>query len=530
MSKILVLFIIIQFIHFFCTFKLYVKAGRKSWEALLPIYNAYRLMQIINRPRWCVFLFFIPVINLILLPVVWVETIRSFGKNSLRDTLLVVFSFGFYIAYLNYNSDQLEYIADRNLKPKPGIGETVSSLLFAVIVATFVHTYFIQPFTIPTSSLEKSLLVGDYLFVSKFHYGARIPMTTVALPMVHDSIPLLKKKSYLFDDDFSKKESSLLNLFQIPYMRLPGLQKIERNDIVVFNQPADTLLDMNNFNPDRNYYKPIDKKTNLVKRCVGISGDTLEVRKGYVFINGKLSKLSDRARLQFSYTIKFKIQFSSYESATNLLKYYDITDDLYYDPKTGDYFVNATEEAANNARENPYIESLVLRKEKKANRDFKIFPHAANYNWNVDFFGPIYIPEKGKTITINTDILPLYKRLITEYEGHQLVVKGHQIFIDGNLTTTYTFKQNYYWMMGDNRDNSRDSRYWGFVPFDHVVGKPVFIWFSWNTNGKGIHKIRWERMFTTVGGNGERVSYFVYFVLALIIYSIYNKYKKRRLN
>ena len=487
-------------------------------------------MQIINRPRWWVFLFFIPIINLILLPVVWVETIRSFGKNSLYDTMLVVFSFGFYIAYLNYNSDQLEYIADRNLKPKPGIGETVSSLLFAVIVATFVHTYFIQPFTIPTSSLEKSLLVGDFLFVSKFHYGARIPMTTVALPMVHDSIPLLKKKSYLFDDDFSKKESSLLNLFQIPYMRLPGLQKIERNDIVVFNQPADTLLDMNNFNPDRNYYKPIDKKTNLVKRCVGISGDTLEVRKGYVFINGKLSKLSDRARLQFSYTIKFKIQFSSYESATNLLKYYDITDDLYYDPKTGDYFVNATEEAANNARENPYIESLVLRKEKKANRDFKIFPHAANYNWNVDFFGPIYIQEKGKTITINTDILPLYKRLITEYEGHQLVVKGHQIFIDGNLTTTYTFKQNYYWMMGDNRDNSRDSRYWGFVPFDHVVGKPVFIWFSWNTNGKGIHKIRWERMFTTVGGNGERVSYFVYFVLALIIYSIYNKYKKRRLN
>ena len=156
MSKILVLFIIIQFIHFFCTFKLYVKAGRKSWEALLPIYNAYVLMQIINRPKWWVFLFFIPVINLILLPVVWVETIRSFGKNSLRDTLLVVFSFGFYIAYLNYNSDQLEYIADRNLKPKPGIGETVSSLLFAVIVATFVHTYFIQPFTIPTSSLTIS--------------------------------------------------------------------------------------------------------------------------------------------------------------------------------------------------------------------------------------------------------------------------------------------------------------------------------------------------------------------------------------
>jgi signal peptidase I len=528
MTKFFLLFLIIQFVHFLATFKLYVKAGRKSWEALIPIYNAIILMQIIKRPKWWVFLFFIPIINLIMFPVVWVETIRSFGKNTTKDTLLVVLSLGFYIAYLNYNSDKLEYVKDRNLSPKAGLGETVSSLLFAVIVATIVHTYVIQPFTIPSSSMEKSLLVGDFLFVSKLHYGARVPMTTIALPMVHDSIPLIKNKSYLFSDDFSKKETSILNMFQLPYLRLPGFQKIERNDIVVFNQPADTLRDMDNFSPDRNYYKPIDKKTNLVKRCVGIPGDTLEVRNGYVFIDGKQTKLSDRTKLQFSYTIKFKAQFSSYEEVSNILKLYDITDGIAYDSKSGEYFVQATEEAVANARNNPYIESLELRKNNKGDRDSKILPHDKNYNWNADFFGPIYIPEKGETIDINVNILPLYKRLITEYEGHQLSVRGNQIFIDNNLATNYTFKQDYYWMMGDNRDNSIDARFWGFVPFDHVVGKPIFIWLSWNTDGKGINKIRWNRMFTTVGGIGEPRSYLVYFVIVLIICSAYNRYRKIR--
>lgn len=530
MTKLLLLFIIIHFTHFFCTFKLYAKAGKKSWKVLIPIYNAIVLMQIINRPRWWVFLLFIPVINLIMFAVVWVETIRSFGKNSTYDTLLVIFTFGFYIAYLNYTSDNLEYITNRNLKPKTGVAETVSSLLFAVIVATIVHTYFIQPYTIPTSSLEKSLLVGDYLFVSKFHYGARIPMTTVALPMVHDSIPFVKQKSYLYNDAVSKSGTSIFNMFQIPYLRLPGFQKIKRNDIVVFNQPADTLLDMDNFSPDRSYYKPIDKKTNLVKRCVGISGDTLEIKNGYVFINGQRTKMPDRAKLQFSYTIKFKTQFSSYEEVSNLLKSYDITDGIAFDSKTGSYFVQATNEAASKARNNPYIETLELRKDKDGFRNLKTFPHNINFNWNADYYGPIYIPKQGKTVALNTNVLPLYKRLITEHEDHQLVVKGNKIYIDGNLVTTYTFKQNYYWMMGDNRDNSIDSRFWGFVPFDHVVGKPVFIWLSWNKDGKGINKIRWNRMFTTVNEKGEPISYLPYFIIAVIIGTFYNKYQKKRNN
>lgn len=529
MTHFIFLFIIFQIIHFLGTFRLYKKAGRKPIEALLPIYNAFVLMKIINRPRWWVFLLFIPIINLIMFPVIWVETARSFGKNITKDILLAVFSFGLYIAYLNYRSDQLEYQKDRDRSPKAGVEETISSLLFAVIVATFVHTYFMQPFTIPSSSMEKTLLIGDFLFVSKIHYGARVPMTTVALPMVHDSIPLIKKKSYLFDDDRTKKETSFLNFFQLPYLRLPGFQKIKRNDIVVFNQPADTLFNMDNFSPDRNYYKPIDKKTNLVKRCVGIPGDTLEVVNGEVNINGKAPIISDRAKYEFSYAIKFKTQFSSYEEVVRILKLYDITDGLAYNQQAGAYIIQATEQAVINARNNPYIDSIELKKDKKGQRDSKIFPHNSNYNWNTDFFGPITIPEQGKTIALNLSVLPIYKRLITEYENHELIVKGDHIFIDGHLATSYTFQQDYYWMMGDNRNNSIDARYWGFVPFDHVIGKPVFIWLSWDSDGKGIHKIRWDRMFTTVEGDGAPTSYFLYFLMALVIYVLYSKYKKKRL-
>lgn len=520
-------FIAIQILHFAATWKLYARAGRKSWEALIPVYNAVVLMTIINRPKWWTILLFLPVVNLIMFPVIWVETIRSFGKNSTTDTLLVVFSLGFYIAYLNYAGTP-EYIKNRDINAKPGLQDTISSLLYAIVFATIVHTYFMQPFTIPSSSLEKSLLIGDFLLVSKFHYGARIPRTTIALPMVHDTIPVLKKKSYLFDDDLTQKETSWKNFFQLPYMRLPGFQNIKRNDIVVFNQPADTLLDMNNFSPDRNYYKPVDKKTNLVKRCVAIAGDILELRNGHVFINGKESILPDRAKLQFSYIIKFKMQPTSEQQITDILKLYDITDGIGYDPKSGNYYVQATAENAAKARNNPYIESLELKKQIKGERDPRTFPQSALYQWNSNFFGPIYIPQKGKTIELNLEVLPLYKRLITTYEGHALSINGNQIFIDGQPAKTYTFKQDYYWMMGDNRDNSIDARFWGFVPFDHVIGKPVFIWLSLDPNGKGINKIRWDRMFTTVSGEGKAISFFPYAIAIFIIFTAYKKYKKRK--
>jgi signal peptidase I len=520
-----IFFLIIQVIHGFGTWKLYLKAGRKAWEAFVPVYNAIVLMKIINRSPWWTILLFLPIVNLIMFAVVWVETARSFGKNKMLDTFLAVITLGFYNYYLNYAAD-VTYIQDRSLHPKSGSGEWTGSILFAIVAATIVHTYFIQPYTIPTSSLEKSLLVGDFLFVSKFHYGARVPMTTVAAPMVHDTIPVLKKKSYLFNDDITKKETSWLNKLQLPYLRIPGFEKIKRNEIVVFNQPADTLLDMNNFRPDRNYYKPIDKKTNLVKRCVGTPGDSLEVRNGYIYINGEQNVLPDRAHLQFSYYVQPKTNQFNPKFLANR---YDITDRFGIINSQNTYYFSAiSDNALAKFKNHPNVASITPIKEEKGIRDPNIFPHDPSYNWNNDFFGPLYIPEAGKTIELNLNVLPLYKRLITEYEGNTLKTQGNQILINGEVANTYTFKQDYYWMMGDNRHNSLDARAWGFVPFNHVVGKPVLVWMSWDTNGDGFNKIRWERLFTTVHGSGKAVSYFIPFLVVLFGWIGFNKFRKRR--
>jgi len=513
--------LIIQVIHGLGTWKLYIKAGRQAWEAFVPVYNGIVLMKIINRPVWWVILLFLPIVNLIMFPVIWVETARSFGKNQTIDTVLATITFGFYNYYLNYVAD-VSYIKDRSLQPRTSGGDWVSSILFAIVAATIVHTYFIQPFTIPSSSLEKSLLVGDFLFVSKFHYGARIPMSTVAAPMVHDTIPKLGAKSYLFDDDFSERKTSWKNKLQLPYLRFPGFEDIERNDIVVFNQPADTLLDMNDFRPDRNYYKPIDKKTNLVKRCVGIAGDTLEVRHGYVYINGKKNELPDRAHLQFSYHVQPK---KNRFNPVFLKERYDITDGFGIINNQNTYYFSAiSDEARDKFKNHPNVASITPNIKEKGVRDPNIFPHDPNYNWNVDFFGPLYIPEKGQTININIENLPLYKRVITEYEDNTLQVKGNQILINGKVTDSYTFKQNYYWMMGDNRHNSIDARAWGFAPFNHVVGKPVFIWMSWD----GIKNPRLERFFTTVSGDGKATSFFIPFLVLLFGWMGFNKWRARK--
>jgi signal peptidase I len=520
-----IFFITIQIIHGLGTWKLYIKAGRQAWQAFIPVYNAIILMKIIRRSPWWTVLLFLPIINLIMFPVIWVETARSFGKNSYSDTLFAIVTLGIYNYYLNYFTD-VKYVENRSLHPKSGAGDWVNSILFAVVAATLVHTYFIQPYVIPSSSLEKSLLVGEFLFVSKFHYGARFPMTTVAAPMVHDTIPLLKKKSYLFNDDLTKKETSWLNKLQLPYMRLPGFEKIDRNEIVVFNSPADTLYNMNQPNVDRNYYKPIDKKLNLVKRCVGIPGDSLEVRNGYVYINGKQNVLPDRSQLQFSYYVQPKTNRFNPKVMYDL---YGITDPFgIINPQNTYRFVAISDETISKFKNHPNVLEVKRISEEQGVRDPGIYPHHPNYNWNNDFFGPVYIPEAGKTIDLNLDVLPLYKRVITEYENNDLRIDGGQIYINDELANSYTFKQDYYWMMGDNRHNSLDARAWGFTPFDHVVGKPVFIWMSWDTNGEGFNKIRWDRVFTTVHGSGKRVSYFIPFVIVLLGWYGVNKWRKRR--
>ncbi|MDX1829122.1 MAG: signal peptidase I [Lutibacter sp.] len=507
MTQWFIFFLIIQVIHFLGTWKLYKKAGKKSWQAIVPIYNAIVLMRIINRPVWWVILLFIPIINLLMFPVIWVETSRSFGKNKSVDTILAIILLGFYNFYLNYFAE-VTYIENRSLKPRTEFGEWVSSIVFAIVAATLVHTYFMQPYTIPTSSLEKSLLVGDFLFVSKFHYGARTPMTVVAAPMVHDTLPFLKTKSYL-------------NKPQLPYFRFPGFEDIKRNEIVVFNWPTDTVRffgDHSNIHIN----KPIDKKSNYVKRCVGIPGDSLEIKDGYVFINGKQTILPDRAKPQYMN----KVVTDGQQLSAATLKRYNVTEGRYF----GDYYMlNMIDKNAKKLANNPIVKSVTKQITPKGTYDKSIFPHNPQYPWSIDNYGPIYIPEAGKTVELNLKTLPFYKRIIEVYEHNNLTVNGNKIFINGKLANTYTFKQNYYWMMGDNRDNSEDARFWGYVPFDHVVGKPVFIWFSWDSNGKSLmDKVRWNRLFTTVGGSGEPVSYLYPFLGVLALWFGFSYFRKRK--
>lgn len=550
-------FLAVQVIHFLGTWKLYVKAGRKAWEAAVPVYNAIVLMQIINRPKWWVILLFIPIVNLIMFPVVWVETLRSFGKNSTVDTILGVVTLGFYVYYVNY-FENVTYVQNRSIKPKTEAGETVSSILFAVVVATIIHTFFIQPFTIPTSSLEKTLLVGDFLFVSKVNYGARVPQTAIAFPMVHDTIPLAKVKSY------SKFP-------QIPEMRFPGFEKPEHNDIMVFNWPVDTIPYFGYRGSER-FDKPMDKKSNYVKRTVGLPGDNLEVKNGIVFINNQELKLDDRAKVQYTYIVNSEkgVDYNFFrkqgytehtqsflvtptnQNQINVLQRYGLDIE---DQKNGSYvittygipaneiqetglrlqevlgkklFINLTIADAMKFSQQKMFDSIVKFEKKIEGKS--IFPHN-NELWTGDNLGPIHIPAKGEVVQLTTETLPLYKGIITDYEHNKLEVKNGSIFINDQPATTYTIQQDYYYMMGDNRHNSEDSRYWGFVPADHIVGKPVFIWMSMDPNvpmGKLFDKIRWDRLFTTVHGTGKPHSFFIYFVIILVGWTGYSFVKKRK--
>jgi len=531
-TTLLIFILLVQVIHFLGTWKLYIKAGRKAWEAAVPIYNAIVLMKIINRSPWWTLLLFIPIVNLIMFPVIWVETLRSFGRNSNTDTFLGVCTFGLYIYYINY-TQEVTYTNDRSLKPRTAAGEWISSILFAVVAATIIHTYVMQPFTIPTSSLEKTLLVGDFLFVSKFHYGARIPMTAVSFPMVHDSIPILRTKSYL-------------DKLQLPYFRLPGFQKIKRNDIVVFSWPTDTLIDINR--PAKGFkVKPLDKKSNYVKRCVGIPGDELQIKDGYVYINGVQNVLPDRAKLQFRYKIVSKNSFvktdnkGRYTSQPSAFvsSHFDISDiyisDIDRENKIITHIAQMTDEAYEKVKNNPNVIEVQKITVEEGVWNQSVYPQDPRFNWNTKYFGPITIPQAGTTIDISVENIPLYKRIIEVYEGsevginNKVAVSGTQVMLNGEQLTQYTFLQDYYWMMGDNRDNSQDARMWGLVPFNHVVGKPVFIWMSWDANAKGImNKIRWDRMFTTVSGEGKPISYFKYFIILLAGWYIFRFIRKRK--
>ena len=554
----LLLFLSSNLIIFGGSYKLFNLAGVESWKALIPFYNIIKHLDIINRPRWWIILVFIPVINLLMIPVIWVEYIKTFNHNSKLDRILVIVTLGFYIYYINYVSNKKKYISQISFS---NFERSFGSIIYAIVIATIVHNYIIQPFVIPTGSLEKTLRVGDFLLVSKFHYGARIPSTVVSFPMVHDTIPIIKSRSYL------KKP-------QLPYLRIPGFQEIKNNDIVVFNWPADTVRRF--FVKEKGVIKPTDKKSNYVKRAIGIPGDSLEIRDGIVYLNGKENNLPDRAKPLFTYIVKSNEGVSSSKlinlEVDGFIRKFiikNLSTDIY--AEISKYILNIS-----NNGENEYLiyttdKGIPIKLVRKLSLDIReiidkekelslthidaikiknsnqfdtiyraieetntsnsnFFPNNKRFSWNNDHFGPLYIPKAGDKIDLNIKTLPLYKKIITDYEFNDLKVVDEDILINGIKENEYVFKQDYYWMMGDNRYNSEDSRVWGFVPFDHVLGRPVFIWMSIEGLFNGIENwnFRWDRVFTTIGFDGEPRSYLPHFIGFIIAWQAFFFIKRRR--
>ena len=554
----LLLFLSSNLIIFGGSYKLFNLAGVESWKALIPFYNIIKHLDIINRPRWWIILVFIPVINLLMIPVIWVEYIKTFNHNSKLDRILVIVTLGFYIYYISYVSNKKKYITQISFS---NFERSFGSIIYAIVIATIVHNYIIQPFVIPTGSLEKTLRVGDFLLVSKFHYGARIPSTVVSFPMVHDTIPIIKSRSYL------KKP-------QLPYLRIPGFQEIKNNDIVVFNWPADTVRRF--FVKEKGVIKPTDKKSNYVKRAIGIPGDSLEIRDGIVYLNGKENNLPDRAKPLFTYIVKSNEGVSSSKlinlEVDGFIRKFiikNLSTDIY--AEISKYILNISNNGENeyliyttdkgipiklvrklslNIREIidkekelslTHIDAIKIKNSNQFDTIYRaieetntsnsnFFPNNKRFSWNNDHFGPLYIPKAGDKIDLNIKTLPLYKKIITDYEFNDLKVIDEDILINGIKENEYVFKQDYYWMMGDNRYNSEDSRVWGFVPFDHVLGRPVFIWMSIEGLFNGIENwnFRWDRVFTTIGFDGEPRSYLPHFIGFIIAWQAFFFIKRRR--
>ncbi|MBQ5635698.1 MAG: signal peptidase I [Alistipes sp.] len=369
----------------------------------------------------------------------------------------------------------------------------IDAVVWAVVAATLIHLFVFQLYKVPTSSMEKTILIGDYLYVSKLSYGPQVPNTPIAMPFVYNTMPITGGKSYS-------------EAITWDYHRLKGLKKIKRNDVVVFNFPAgDTVLVENQavtyYDVLRSYQqtygaqegrrrlnedytviaRPVDRRENYIKRCVAIPGDTIRITDGQLFVNGKEQEYV--APQQYIYFVQTTAPLTAYT-----LKKLGITEVSGSAPY---YYMSLTDEAAEQLQQLSIVTNVVRYNAQESSED--VFPNDSAYKWTQDNFGPMWIPAKGATVTLTMENLPLYRRIIEQYEGHTLATEGEQIIIDGEPTTQYTFAMDYYWMMGDNRHNSADSRFWGFVPEDHIVGKASFIAFS-----KGEDGIRWNRLFKKI--------------------------------
>ncbi|MVN92496.1 signal peptidase I [Mucilaginibacter aquatilis] len=354
---------------------------------------------------------------------------------------------------------------DQPKKKKSAAREWTDAIIFAVVAATLIRTLFIEAYTIPTESMERSLLVGDFLFVSKVNYGARTPMTPIAFPFAHHTMPIIGTKAY-WDG------------VKLPYYRLPGLSDIKKGDVVVFNYPMEA---------DSPFYRPVDKRENYIKRCQGTPGDTLSIVDAQVFVNGKANPNPPEGQ------INYELQTNGTEINPKIWEELNVTISDYSPYPT---MTKASADALKKMGNFTMVKPHISPKDSVSLMEEPVFPKDKHYEkWNQDNYGPIIVPKKGWTVKLDSLNLPFYKRAITVYEGNKLEVNGNDILINGAKAGSYTFKMNYYWMMGDNRHNSLDSRFWGFVPEDHVVGKALFVWMSWDSNASFLNKIRWSRLF-----------------------------------
>jgi len=478
---------------------IFVKAGEAGWKVLVPFYNMYIWLRIIRKPLWWYVFLLIPFINVFVILLMIVEILKCFKKYSLLEQAAgVIFPFA-YLPYLAFSETQKYYDPDK-LAPvkKTAVREWVDAIIFAVIAASIIRIFFFEAYTIPTSSMEKTLLVGDYLFVSKVSYGPKVPNTPLSFPFVHHTLPL------------TESTKSYLEWISLPYYRFPGFSTIKNMDVVVFNYPdGDTLSTklqstMSYYQLVRQYgrdavwnnkqsigeiiARPVDKRENFIKRCIGIPGDTIRIIDSKVFINGKPEQ--NPGKRQFKYIV----HTDGNPINTRNLEKLNITEapQIY---NNGDYELTLSDESLEGIRQFSNVKSIELEISPKGIWDANLFPFDSTYRWNLDNFGRLWIPKAGVTIKINTSNIMLYKRIIGVFEGNDLKISDGKIFINGKEAGSYTFRMNYYWMMGDNRHNSMDSRYWGFVPEDHVVGKASFVWLSMDPNKSLFDgKIRWSKL------------------------------------